>query len=270
MKRAFVAIRKEPAYRREAIVAGLTNCGFALVCKEFKPTDNTDWLVLWNRKRGTEEDLAERWESKGGSVIVMENGYLQKVDKTMYAISVGQHNGAGWSPVGNEDRFVTLGFEVKPWDSRPGSGHILVCGQRGIGSSLMASPPQWAEKVVKRLSVDPNRWKMRHRPHPGNFAPKTSLVGDLKEAMGCMIWSSASGVRALVEGVPVSYAAPHWICSAGATRYSGKDAAVFLCDDHLRNVALHCMSHGQWAVAEIAAGEPFKRILENLEHATWA
>lgn len=200
----------------------------------------------------------------------MENGYAGK-DRNglqLYAISVGQHNGAGWFPVSDENRFSALGLEVKPWADRP-HGYVLVCGQRGIGSTMMASPPQWAEKVVKRLSAGSNIQKLKHRPHPGNFAPKTLLTDDLKQARGCMIWSSASGVRALIEGVPVSYAAPHWICSASATRYTGKDTVIFLADDDARQQALHRMSHGQWTVDEIASGEPFKRILDNLEIATW-
>lgn len=259
---AIVKIRKEPHYRRQAIESGLLRCGYELHTRWPHLISKRDLLVLWNRKRGAEEAEAEDWERRGGSVIVMENGYLQKVDKTMYAISVGQHNGAGWFPVGDEDRFSKLGFEVKPW--RTGGEYVLVCAQRGIGSKLMASPPGWERKIaaeIQKLTLC--RYPVRIRPHPGNFAPKVPLTDDLKRAESCVVWSSGAGVRALVEGVPVVFRAPHWICDEAAVRH------WIHTDDYVardnREWALHRMSHGQWNVAEITTGEPFARILEGLK-----
>lgn len=258
---AIVKIRKEPHYRRQAIESGLLRCGYALHDKwpHNWRIDKDDLLVLWNRKKGAEEAEAEDWERRGGSVIVMENGYLQKVDKTMYAISVGQHNGAGWFPVGNEDRFSALGFEMKPVRLEVG-GHVLVCAQRGIGSKLMASPPGWdkksADQLRKRFLVP-----VRVRVHPGNFAPKVPLVKDLEDVGLCVIWSSGAGVRALVEGVPVEFQAPHWICEQMNSWLRGGPFNF----DQARKQALHRMSHGQWNVAEITTGEPFARILEGLK-----
>jgi hypothetical protein len=254
-----VKVRKEPHYRRQAIESGLLRCGYALHSKWPHLVSKGDLLILWNRKAGIEEAEAEDWERRGGSIIVMENGYLQKVDKTMYAISVGQHNGAGWFPVGDEDRFSKLGFEIKPW--REGGEYVLVCAQRGIGSKLMASPPGWAEKaaaVLRRTQSLP----VKVRAHPGNFVAKVPLVADLAKAESCAIWSSGSGVRALVEGVPVNYGAPHWICrQSGASNCWGEDRW----GDQGRRKALHHMSHGQWHVDEITTGEPFARILEGLK-----
>ena len=262
---AHIKVRKEPFYRREAIEKGLEKLGYT-IWPALHPDSREDLLVLWNKKHGADEEHANRWEAAGGTVLVLENGYLQKVDKTMYAISVHGHNGSGWFPVGDEDRFSRLGFEVKPWRPTMG-GHWLVCGQRGIGSSLMASPPQWAEKTCKLLTPA----RARLRLHPGNHAPKVPLVDDLKGAQACVVWSSGSGVRALVEGIPVIYDAPHWICSGAAERladilrYQERRHAT----DDARVAALHRMSHGQWSVDEIASGEPFARILNQLEHAKW-
>jgi hypothetical protein len=252
VKTAVVTIRKEPYYRRAAIESGLKRLGYNVVSSGLRPSGKDSLLVLWNKKKGKEEQDADAWERQGGTVIVMENGYLQKVDKSMYAVSVHGHNGSGWFPVGDEDRFTRLGFPLKEWRTAP--GYRLVCGQRGVGSTLMASPPQWGEKMVakfKALGV-PHKW----RPHPGNHAPKVPLVDDLKGASVCTIWSSASGVRALVEGVEVHHSAPHWICEMG----NGPGN---------REKALHRMAHGQWSVDEIAAGEPFARILTKLGEACW-
>jgi hypothetical protein len=64
------------------------------------------------------------------------------------------------------------------------------------------------------------------------------------------------------------HCAPHWIC-AGAARHGLDGLAAPLRDDAARRTALHKMSHGQWSVAEIEAGEPLKRILARLGEAAW-
>ena len=254
MSIAVVQIRKEPFYRRNAVEVGLRKLGYAIdPVGTPRPKDKRDLLVLWTKKAGVEEQQADAWERNGGSVIVMENGYLQKVDKTYYAISAHGHNGSGWFPIGNEDRFSKLGFELKPW--RETEGYRLICGQRSIGSASMASPPMWGEKLAERFKSMgvPHRF----RKHPGNFASKTPLVDDLKGASVCTIWSSSAGVRALVEGVQVHHSAPNWVCAAG----NGPVA---------RTQALHRMAHAQWHHEEIATGEPFARILEDVDAIQWA
>ncbi len=209
-------------------------------------------MCLWNRQ-GPAEVEADAWEKAGGTVIVCENAYLQKVDKSMYAISVHGHCGSGWFPVGDEDRFTALGFPVKEWRSDNHPGYELVLGQRGIGSRTMKSPPGWGEKETKRWQAKGRAVKFR--PHPGNFAPKVPLVNDLAGAAACHIWSSAGGIMAIVEGVPTYHHAPHWI-GAGNGPFS-------------QRAVLHRMSHAQWHHEEIATGEPFARIIEHRKEAVW-
>lgn len=249
MPRAVIRIRPEPAYRREAFESGLRRIGYTIQsgreAEHWRPESRADLLVLWNRKQGIDELHAEVWESNGGTVLVVENAYLQKVDKTMYAISTHQHNGAGWFPTDPAGhRFSALGFDLKDPVNRP-EGYLLVMGQRGIGSKLMASPANWGEKQMSGLIGQ----RAKLRPHPGNFKPKVSLEQDLAGARSVRIWSSGAGVRALVEGLPVSYCAPAWIC-AGV-----HDGDVFT-----REEVLNHMAHGQWTVEEIASGEPFARM----------
>jgi hypothetical protein len=253
LKTAVVLIRREPFYRRGAIESGLKRLGYSVSDRITRPTGKDSFLCIWNRKRGLEEQQAEQWERLGGSVLVFENAYLAKTDKTYYALSVHGHNGSGYFPVGPEDRFSKLGFPLKEWRA-PGPGYRLVCGQRSIGSSTMASPPQWGERLVAKFKAMgvPHRW----RPHPGNHAPKVPLVSDLKGASVCTIWSSSAGVMALVEGVEVHHSAPHWICAGG----NGPGN---------REAALRRMAHGQHHHEEIATGEPFARILANLKDAKW-
>ena len=249
MPTAVLQIRREPYYRRAAFESGLKRLGYTITDKVFHPASKADTLCVWNLKAGADEAAATLFEQRGGTVIVAENGYLQKVDKTYYALSVHGHNGSGTFPVGDEDRFGKLGFEVKPWRER--EGQVLVCGQRGIGSRLMASPPQWAEKMAAQLKRQGER-DVRLRPHPGNFAPKVPLVDDLRGVGVCHIWSSGAGVRALAEGVTVVHHAPHWICE-------GWSVIGYQTLGRLR--VLNRMAHGQSHHEEIATGEPFARLL---------
>lgn len=276
MPTAHVLIRKEPYYRRQAILDGLKRLGYEITDSSRAPSTSpsppppdsrSDLLVLWNKKIGREEDWADEFEQLGGTVIVMENGYLQKFDKTMYAISVHGHNGAGWFPEDlSIDRFTPLGFVQQPW--RTDGKHILVCGQRGVGSKEMASPSGWAQRVKANLELRfmergfPTR-EVRMRPHPGNMAPRVPLTDELRNAFGCVIWSSACGVRALVEGIPVFYDAPHWICADVAHRISklapGYQKPIAYTHEHVKRELNH-MAWGQWSVTEIESGEPFARM----------
>lgn len=261
--RALCLIRKEPYYRRQAFEKGLQRVGFKLLA-HLTPEGPEDWLIIWNRKKGRDEAQADAWEAQGGTVIVAENGYLQKVDKTIYAISVHGHNGSGWFPVGDEDRFTQLGFAVKRWTSV--GSEIVIRGQRGVGSVMMASPALWAEKLcseMRRRTTLP----LRVVPHPGNHAPKVPPERELKDAFALLTWCSSMGVLALTCGVPVFYAAPRWICSEGGSPLS--QFPVLNRNESHRVSALHHMSHGQWHFNEIETGEPFARIIAHRKEAVW-
>ena len=247
MSTAVLCIRPEPHYRCNAFTEGLKRLGYDIIHRQnpdprFRPSGRDDLLVLWNKKRGHDETMAHQWEKLGGTVIVAENGYLQQTDKTYYALATHGHNGSGWFPVGADDRFAKLSFAIKP--PRDDGEYILVREQRGIGSQLMASPMGWGQKMVEVLK--------RHAPfpvrlmaHPGDKGKLEKDLAAMAGARRVVIWSSAIGVRALVEGIPVQHFAPHWICETWA-----KD----------REAALQRMAHAQWHFDEIATGEPFARM----------
>jgi hypothetical protein len=82
------------------------------------------------------------------------------------------------------------------------------------------------------------------------------LLKDLESVDTCHVWSSSTGIIALLEGIIVYHDAPHWICD--------------LWQAHDVPTAMHRMAHGQWTVAEIEAGEPFARMQsENWGPRTW-
>lgn len=220
---------------------------------------------MWNRQ-GAAEATANVWETCGGTVLVVENGYFGRDAKghQLYAIGVHGHNGSGWFPEGGGERFDALNIELKDWG--PTKGSVLICGQRGIGARPMASPAGWEKKISQR--VKSMGYVPQIRRHPGVVVPKQTLAQDLSGASHCVIWSSTSGVQALVAGVPVSYAAPEWIC-AGAARRGLDGLANPLRDDGARLAAFRRAAWAQWSLAEIEDGEVFVRLRERIGEAKW-
>lgn len=259
MKRALITIKAAPHYRREAFEAGFKACGFTLVKRLDDPKPG-DALVLWNLLPSTER-AAEVFRKAGAAVIIAENGYLTPPGQTgMYAISRNRHNGAGTFPVGDDSRWRALGVPLKPW--RADGKHILVTAQRGIGDREMASPHGWHQKIAEKLQRVTRR-PIVVRPHPGVHGRGRPLADDLRDAWAVVIWSSACGVKALVEGIPVWYAAPHWICASAATRFTRPEDIEEACiDDNARLQALERMAWGQWTHQEIATGKPLQGVLE--------
>lgn len=258
---AICTIREQPHYRREAFVNGLRRAGYTLA-EYGTPKSKRDVFVIWNRY-GLNESRADNWEAQGGTVLVAENGYLGKdaEGRQYYALAIHGHNGSGWWPMFDDDRFAMLGIELQPWITRDGID--LICGQRGIGSRQMASPPNWHINVTKRI---PQPDKYRIRPHPGNLPAPTTVEQDLEAARRCIIWSSSSGVKALVMGIPVRYDAPHWICSTAATRIDDPDDRI---SDAWRIEALRQMADAQFSVEELETGFPFTVYRDACEVAKW-
>lgn len=265
MPRAYSLIRTSPHYRHEAFVAGLRRAGYAVTQGFPDRGAPGDVMVIWNRY-GIYERNAERFEGQGGTVLVAENGYWGKDAGGVqyYALARRGHNGSGWWPDGGRERLDRLGIELKPW--RADGGHILICAQRGIGSRTMASPMDWHNTAARRLRALTKR-EIVVRPHPEDVNLRGAKLPPLEEQMrgawAVVVWSSTSGVKALLEGIPVLYDAPHWICSGAAARLDSVKAP-FLGD---RLPALQRMAWAQWTVAEIASGEPFRLLVPGAQRA---
>lgn len=266
MLKAYCLIRAQPYYRRDAFIAGLAAAGYEVVTHQPERAKDGDVLCIWNRYSELEL-LADRFEAQGGTVIVSENGYLNKGGRTpkfdvhekvqadhYYALALHQHNGGGTWPAGDASRWDALGIDVKPW--RTGEGHILICPNRQFGSRVMQPPANWVADVAQRLRgrdifCDS---EIRTRPHPGNTRPARSLAQDLEGCAWVVIWASSSGVHALVEGIPVYCDAPHWICKDGDNQLVPKAKRMAL---------LARLAWAQWRVDEISTGEPFRRLLQD-------
>jgi len=249
-------IRQQPHYRHDAFLSGLAAAGYEV--HDSAPTFPVrpgDVLVIWNRYFQTEQ-IADRFEADGGTVLVAENGYVRGRHDggDYYALAVHGHNGSGRWHVGGSERWDALGIELKPW--RTEGTHILVAPNRPFGMRGTVMPERWGEQTAERLRKLTDR-PVRLRLHPGNGRAQVPLEDDLRDAHCVVIWSSSVGVKALIEGIPVVCMAPYWICRGAA----GSHIDEALWRREYRENAMHALAWAQWSVQEIASGEPFLHLL---------
>lgn len=265
-RKAFVGIKTDPHYRRDAFESGLRSIGFEIVSAQHFLGEG-DVAVFWNLHAGWTEPEADALKNRGVAILVAENGYYgsDREGRQLYALARDGHNGSG--------RWVADNKEVRPGGfgvclpratppARQRGAQLLIAGQRGIGSSLMASPPGWHKRVADELEGAGIACFVR--PHPGADSFQKSLADQqIAESSGVVIWSSGLGVRALMLGRPVWYAAPHWVGAAGANRYAGP-VSIGLPDKTADQIheALRLISWAQWSVEEIASGSPFDLLLQ--------
>lgn len=252
MPTAYSLIRTGPHYRPEGFAAGLRACGYEVRQNISRPPVPGDVLVIWNRY-SSYEDRAEQFERAGCRVVVAENGYFgaDPQGRRLYALSLGEHHHGGAHRICIKN--PAFG-NLQPW--RTEGDHILVIGQRGIGSKRMRSPQEWIDgTIADRLAVRTRR-PVRFRKHPGKDAPAVPLADDLRGCHAVVVWHSAAGVEALLAGVPVFYAAPRWIAEKAAAPLEGADLEnPFLGD---RSAGLANAFANQWSIDEIASGEAFR------------
>lgn len=261
MKRAVLWIRAQPHYRREAFEAGLRKLDFE-ICERVNNPHAGDVLVSWNMYPSN-EPVADAWRRDGAKVLIAENGYIGKDadGQQLYALARDGHNGSGKWFVGPQDRWGVLRINLQPF--RVGTGPVIVRAQRGIGTKQMASPARWARDTVAALQKVSTR-PVILRLHPGMDMKQERDDPDekaLATAHSVVIWASSFGVKALVAGVPVFCAAPHWIAKGMAKSVDQFPDTSIL---DIRPTVFHRLAWAQWTIDEIASGVPFEYLLERL------
>lgn len=253
MPRAQCSLPDGPNYRKLAFVAGLRAAGYEVEARIGRPVPG-DILVIWNRTASRELE-ALRFEYAGARVLVCENGYLGKEWRGLkwFAMAWGHHLGAGSWPAGGPERWDSWGVELAPWST--GGCETVILAQRGIGERGIASPPNWAQDVQRRIGG-------RIRQHPGADAPAVPLPEDLKDAAAVVTFHSAAALKALILGFPVWYAFNRWI-GARAARPLAEFGGEPKRDDADRLAMFQRLAWAMWNCDEVEDGTAFAHLRDS-------
>lgn len=261
--RAYLMVRDQPHYRRDAFARGLARLGFAVEAQPRGGVAPEDVLVIWNRY-GHYAQIADRAERQGATVLVAENGLLgrDRPDGKWYSLAVGLPAAGGGrlpEPLPGEDRTRTIGAELG--ELRRNDGEVIVLEQRGIGPPGIASPPGWTDRAVALARASTKR-PVRVRRHPGE-GPRIPIKEDLKHCHCVVTWASSAALVALALGVPVFYQLPTWIGRAAGKPFTGGAGELEFpkLDEQARAATFRNVGLSTWRTDEIETGEPLARLL---------
>lgn len=249
---AVLLLLDAPHYKRASWARGLAAAGFEVRERNPRPQPG-DVVLSWNRRNPW--DQAVRFhERAGATALVAENGYLPRVrDVKHYALSIGNHNGAGRWRVGGPERWESFGIELAPWRER--GDQLVVLPQRGIGPPGIAMPSGWTQRAIAQLRARSARPVILRR-HPGS--DKTEPYEALRGAHAAVTWGSGAAIKALAVGVPVFHEFPRWI-GAPASRFGLLELEEPWMGD--RSPMFQRLAWAQWTLAEIESGEAFAWLL---------
>lgn len=265
MPTCFNFVRDKPEYRFASVNAGARALGYEVSHNRgAQPKDDRDCCVIWNRY-GASDAIAKTFEAAGCAALVMENGYIPQVrGEAYYALGIGGHNGAGWHPVGDANRWSMFNVDLAPWH---GTGsYVLLIGQRAPGYNQQAIPAEWPDCAIDRIK-ERSELRIVYRPHPSrqilpakhdvqiSDPAKTYLAYDLADASMTVVWTSNCGTESLIAGVPVWKMGPHTITESACLR------TIDWLEPLDREPAFIRLAWAQWSIAEIERGDAFDWLL---------
>lgn len=252
--------------RHVAMAEGLARLGYAVKkCAGFcAPHDERDLLITWTRHKGTKEQACARFEAAGGRVIVAEEAHLRYLPNGPYpsdqyfSLCLDDHQGL-WRSYGPE-RWASWNVAIKPW--RTDGRKILVREQRGIGSAIGGSPPNWhgyTAALLRRYTDRPIEIVTHPKTLKRRGVPVPLPEDQFSNAWCVVTWSSHMGSEALLHGIPVIACGPRFfLSSACGTRIDEVEAPPLPGN---REAAFQRFAWAQWAMSEVRCGEAFKRLL---------
>lgn len=239
---AWLNLRHTVPERQAAFIEGLTRQGYSARVGFPGRIGPRDIFVTWNRI-GEGHVVANQFEAEGCRVLVAENALWGNgfAGRRWYGLFPDYHNTLPRMPLSvDQIRFDRLGVTFPEWVV---DGETLILPQRGIGPPQTAMPAEWTRRALKRHGG-------RVRPHPGRYPEQVvSLEQDLKGINLAVTWSSGAAIKALLLGVSVLSEMPNWIGAQDNT-------------DEGRLSMFRRLAMYQWTLEEIAAGEPFARLLK--------
>lgn len=208
-----------------------------------------DVLVTWSPFR-----LSHRWaayrdvKAAGGRAIILENGWLSPLAGVrQFQVALDGWNGTGRFPHGGPERWAAWNVPLTEW--RRGGRHVLVVGQkRQTIADPRRMPNGWAQSL--RLATD--RPVFRRMPNAAR-----PLADDLRDAHCTVSWTSTTAIKGLIAGIPAFHCGPNSLCPELSKAGLDVDNPIY----PERRPAFERMAWCQWSAAEIAAGEPFARLL---------
>lgn len=235
MKTAYLHLRYNND-RFEAFSKGLSKAGFIVKQGTTETPNDGDIFVSWNRI-GYADTVARRFMK----VIIVENSAWGNgfCGDSWLSLARDRHNTSGMFPIGENQRWDSLGIELEPFRAE---GETVILPQRGIGSPPTAMPREWVNQAYQRYGG-------RVRAHPGKSEIKP-LKDDLAKCGRVITWGSGAAIKALIWGIPVISEMPDWIGQQDNT------------DDGRLNM-FRRLAWAQWRMSEIASGEPFVRLCES-------
>lgn len=249
MRNAYLGLREQPHYRREAFAAGIKRLGYTPCFGTTCAPRDSDVLIIWNRF-GAAGNAANAFERIGAPVLVAENGYMGNdfVNDRWYALSRSHHNGAGtWNNYG-ASRWDKLNVQLAPF--RQQGQELVILPQRGIGEAGVAMPLNWVSTAITA-----NR-HARIRQHPG-INKCVPLEHDLNKAYAVHTWGSGAAIKALAWGIPVISDMPHWIAKEAS---SCLGALLNTCE-RTRLQTFRRLAWAMWRINEIESGFAFDVLL---------
>ncbi len=250
--RATILFRPNRFYRADEFARGLERHGFSTSrWANRNPTPN-DLLVIWNRKR-QEEQTVRAYERAGARVIVVENGFLDRIDgRKYYALALNHHNGVGRWFVGDKAR-----FEIRS-EPIPRGDHVLILPQRGIGEKGVAMPYDWPRTIRDRIAKISGR-PVIFRRHPGVHPQRQpALEQELARAHCVVTWASGAAIKAIRAGIPCYHELDAWIANCASTRLAD---SLERCNATDSGELWRRVSWATWRMEEIQSGEAFDRLL---------
>lgn len=237
--RAWLNLRYTLPERVRIFQQGLQRCGYRVEMGLPVNAGERDIFVTWNRI-GNGNLFAQQFQDSGRHVLVTENAIWGNsfAGDNWYTIARDYHNTAGCFPVGDNDRWDSLGVNLPPFRT---SGETVILPQRGIGAPPVAMPRHWPAHASAKYGG-------RVRSHPGRFAG-IPLETDLQTCGRAITWASGAAVKALLMGIPVTGEMPNWIAQQDNTEVG-------------RLEMFRRLAWAQWRWTEIEKGEAFEWLIQ--------
>jgi len=249
----------------------------------FKP----DFAAIWNGGKKSRAEAVRRFRENGTPVLIMEHGWLDRHNYTQLDWQ-GYNHRASWAkdisgpaPIEGVGRFGELQAiigERTPVEARK-DGYVLILGQTPGDHQLGDSEIHHADalvEIVRNSTTHP----IAFRGHPRcKWRPNDiqSLECDLDEAIAgarfCLTINSNSGNEALWAGCPVLCLGPSLYEMAGVAMGTSvarmsHDIEMMLHgwapDDRRVLSYFHWLCARQWSNAELASGEPLRKLLSEM------